>query len=203
MAEERGGSAPEASTGPKGDPRWLVGTLRVILLVLLGGIGWLLALTPPGGGGVDELPGGSLPDFTLDTLDGRQISRADLRGKVTVLNFFATWCGPCRMEMPDLVDLHEDLDGGPVQILGVSAGYDEVGELKPFLKEFRVSFPVLLHGELLMGALKRGSLPTTVVVGPDLAIRAVFEGAVSRGQVEVALAGVGGLPGGGPAAPPP
>jgi len=86
------------------------------------------------------------PDFTLPSLDGRTVRLSDFRGKkVVFLNFWATWCGPCRAEMPSMQTLYEEFQGKDFEMLAVSV--DRYGSDKPvqnFTEERRLTFPVLL-----------------------------------------------------------
>jgi peroxiredoxin len=84
------------------------------------------------------------PDFSLQSLDGRTQHLSDFRGKVVFLNLWATWCPPCRMEMPSMERLHQRLRGKEFVMLAVSE--DEAGAtaVRPFVDDMRLTFPVLL-----------------------------------------------------------
>jgi peroxiredoxin len=82
------------------------------------------------------------PEFTLKDLTGKTWSFADLRGKVVLVNFWATWCPPCRKEMPDLESLFERFQSKDLVILAISD--EEPGKVEPFIRERKVTFPVLL-----------------------------------------------------------
>jgi peroxiredoxin len=81
-------------------------------------------------------------DFTLDDLDGKSWTLQQLTGKVVVVNFWATWCPPCRKEMPDLDAIHRQFSDKGLVILAISD--EEIAKVKPFLAEHPVSYPVLL-----------------------------------------------------------
>lgn len=118
------------------------------------------------------------PDFTLETLDGQNIQLRDLRGQVVVLNFWATWCPPCRAEMPTLGKIAREYQGQDVVILGInSTVQDDVNAIPGFLAQREITFPILLDKS---GKVTRlygiRALPTTFFVGPDGIIRFVTIG---------------------------
>jgi peroxiredoxin len=82
------------------------------------------------------------PEFTLKDLSGKTWTFAELRGKVVLVNFWATWCPPCRKEMPDLETLYRRFESKGLVVLGISD--EEAAKVAPFIRERKVSFPVLL-----------------------------------------------------------
>jgi peroxiredoxin len=89
-------------------------------------------------------PGLSAPDFVFPGLDGKTVRLADYKGKVVFLNIWATWCPPCREEMPSMEKLYKELKGKDFEILAVSIDTAGAKDVAPFMKEFHLSFPVLL-----------------------------------------------------------
>lgn len=85
------------------------------------------------------------PDFTLKTLNGESVRLADLRGQVVMINFWASWCGPCRQEMPLLNKIHDDYHKAGFTLLGINLD-EQTSAAKAFLKTTPVTFPVL-HDE--------------------------------------------------------
>jgi thiol-disulfide isomerase/thioredoxin len=103
----------------------------------------------------------------LKNQDGRDVRMASYKGKVLLVNFWATWCGPCRAETPALVDLQARYGGRGLQVLGISIN-DTVEQLPPFAKEFRVNYPLLVgadHDELIQSYGATVAIPVTVLVG--------------------------------------
>jgi peroxiredoxin len=145
--------------------RWLMATVLV-----LGGA-WI-ALTRPAEGAVTSgaIPsphqGFAAPDFELATLEGGTVRLSDLRGQVVVLNFWASWCPPCRAEMPDLQALHDAYAGRGVVVVSVnSTVQDDEQAARDFAAEFGLTFPVPPDpaGEATR-AYQVQALPTTFVI---------------------------------------
>ena len=95
------------------------------------------------------------PDFTLKSLNGEEVSLNQHRGKYVLVNFWATWCGPCRIEIPDLVRLNQHFDHNEVVIIGVSLDKngtpDELRiQLEKFVKEYKIDYPIFLDNEGLV-----------------------------------------------------
>jgi thiol-disulfide isomerase/thioredoxin len=119
--------------------------------------------------------GGATPQLALRDLQGREHKLADYKGKVVVLNFWATWCDPCREEMPAMQRLQDKLGG---KLVVLAADYGEgpprVGE---FLKKVPVRFTVLLDRDTAAAtAWKVKVLPTTLVIDPEQRIRFIAVG---------------------------
>ncbi len=123
-----------------------------------------------------RMPAGmTVAPFVLRTLDGQVVDSTSLAGKVVLLNFWATWCGPCKEEMPSLDRLRRRLDPRHFAVLTVTADRQH-DSIRTFLTGLGVSLPVLFDEdqEVSRSFMVRG-LPTTVLIGPDgrLAGRAV------------------------------
>ncbi|HXG36130.1 MAG TPA: TlpA disulfide reductase family protein [Dehalococcoidia bacterium] len=132
------------------------------------------ALTP--GAEVGPASGKLAPDFLLGTLDEGEVRLSDLRGKAVVLNFWATWCSPCRKEMPQLVGAYERFKGQGLVVLGVNVQEDR-DTIGRFASEFGIKFPVPIDrsGEVVDEYRLLG-LPTTYFIDRQGVVRGVFRG---------------------------
>ncbi len=112
-------------------------------------------------------PGTAAPAFTLKTVEGREVSSKDLVGKAVLLNFWATWCGPCKDEMPALEWLRRQFDPNAFVLLAVTADIQR-GGIKAFVTQLGLGFPVLLDEDRdVSAAFTVRGLPTTVFIGKD------------------------------------
>jgi len=106
-------------------------------------------------------------DFELQDLSGKKVKLSALKGKVVFLNFWATWCGPCRSEMPSMQRLHEKLKAEGLEILAVDLQEDK-GKVQAFAKELGLAFPILLDSDGRVGAAYNArSIPTTYLLDRD------------------------------------
>ena len=113
------------------------------------------------------LHGTPAPDFTLNDLDGAPVSLKDFRGKVLVVNFWATWCPPCRVEMPSMQRAWAAFQNEGIIFLGIDIGESE-DRVVQFMADLGLDFPVLLDTEsTVTNAWPVKGLPTTVVVDPQ------------------------------------
>jgi peroxiredoxin len=116
------------------------------------------------------------PDFTLQNRSGTAVSLADLKGQVVMINFWATWCGPCRTEMPQLEALYERYDDLGFTLLGVNVENDKKGAEK-WLAETPVSFDVLFDSRNEVSKLYDVvAMPTTVILDKTGKVRFVHNG---------------------------
>ncbi len=130
-----------------------------------GPAGGRISLTAP-----EEAP--PAPELTVETLGGETVPLAK-SGQVTLVNFWATWCGPCRIEIPDLVALQDELGPQGLRIVGVAVGEDAAA-VRPFAEERGINYALVPDADQSIAEAFGGvmGLPTTVVIGPDGTIRA-------------------------------
>jgi thiol-disulfide isomerase/thioredoxin len=134
------------------------------------------------------------PDFKLTSLDGKPVNLADSYGKVILVNFWATWCGPCRAEIPDLVDLQNKYKDR-LQILGLVVDDDDQDAIKNFVSEFRINYPVAIadYGiRMQYGGIP--ALPTSFVLDPEGRIVQKHEGLRDPLLYEMEIRALLGLP---------
>jgi peroxiredoxin len=119
---------------------------------------------------------GVAPDFDLAARDGGQVSLADLKGQVVMVNFWASWCGPCRQEMPHLEALYQRYSSLGFTLLGVNVDKD-AGDAQEFLDETSVSFPILFDPESAVSELYDViAMPSTVLVDREGNMRFIHHG---------------------------
>lgn len=123
--------------------------------------------------------GNMAPDFKLKTLDGETVRLSDFRGERVMVNFWATWCPPCRAEMPDLEKFHQNTD---IVILGVNL-YDtenSIEKVEQFAEEYGLSFPILLDGQSDVANLYQiQPIPTSYMVDSNGLISNMAFGALN------------------------
>ena len=136
-------------------------------------LGLLLAVSASLAGAQELRPwsGGATPPLALQDLEGRPHRLADYRGQVVLINFWATWCGPCREEMPSINKLRASLAGQPFAVLAVNLAEPE-SRIRRFMEQVPLDFPVLLDRDTSVARTwKARILPASFLVGPDGRIR--------------------------------
>lgn len=158
-------------------PLYIIGAIVIIISVVVAGLsldrGPELIKPPPTT--VQDL--GPAPDFTIDVLGGKEKSLRDYRGRPVVVNFWASWCGPCREETPDLVKLHKKY-GDRVDFVGIIYQDDEVA-VRRFMEEFSMEYENGMDvGGKASAAYKITGVPTTFVIDANGGLRARWLGAI-------------------------
>jgi cytochrome c biogenesis protein CcmG/thiol:disulfide interchange protein DsbE len=131
---------------------------------------------------------GAAPAFALPDLRGETVRLEALRGKVVALNFWATWCGPCREEIPELARVYRAHQDRCFEMLGVAEESGSREEVADAARRFGINYPVLLDDQGAAGdAYRIPGYPRTYLIDHQGNIRRTFEGAVSRSELESAL----------------
>lgn len=125
------------------------------------------------------------PDFTLKDADGRVVKLSDYRGKVVLLNFWATWCGPCKIEIPWFMEFEKKYKDQGFAVLGVAMDEDGWPVVKPYISDNKINYRILLGNDevaTLYGGVE--ALPTTVVLDRAGKIVGRHVGLVSKSEYE-------------------
>jgi cytochrome c biogenesis protein CcmG/thiol:disulfide interchange protein DsbE len=153
------------------------------IVILLAGLVWIgLSTDRTGSSTAGKIPapqkGFLAPDFTLETIDGNAVQLSDLRGQAVLLNLWASWCSPCRKEMPAMQRIYEKYQGQDFTILAVNVTYqDNLIDAQNFIQELGLTLPILLDQQ---GSVARQyqlhSLPTSFFIGKDGIIKEIVVG---------------------------
>ena len=160
----------------------LVGPLLILAIAVV-------ACSGPGAGASQGINvGNRAPDFTLEALDGTRVSLQDHRGKVILINFWATWCPPCRAEIPDIEAAFKARQDEGFLVLGINVE-EARAIVTPFVNAFEMSYPVLLDesGRLLQTYRAQG-LPMSVIIDQDGVIQARHVGFLTAADLDRYLA---------------
>ena len=166
--------------------RLIIVGLVAMLMVTLVGIGGAAApdILPVAERNVVKL-GEPAPNFRLRDLNGHSVALSDLRGKVVLLNFWATWCGPCRVEMPAMEELYRTFSRNDFEILAVSTDAQGASVTRPFQQENHLTFPILHDADYRVGLTYGArSLPMTFMVDRQGIVRHQIFGARDWGAAE-------------------
>ena len=169
----------------KRDPVVIIVVAMVVSLMLV--LGFNLARRPPRGttsAGL-QTKNGLAPDFALQSLDGKTVRLSDFRGKAVVLNFWATWCQPCKIEMPWFVELQKQYGPDGLQFLGVAMDDASTKDIADFANSMGVNYPILI-GKETVGDVYGGVqfLPETFFIDRDGKVLDRIFGLKGRGEIE-------------------
>lgn len=132
--------------------------------------------------------GETAPDFKLETLEGETVKLSDYRGKKVILNFWATWCPPCRAEMPHMQKYYEQqAEKDNVEVLAVNLMTKDHGmeKITSFVSEYKLSFPILLDSKGAMGSVYQAvTIPTSYILDTEGRVQSKFVGPMDRATIE-------------------
>jgi len=162
----------------------LIGSIIGIMLVV-GVIGYIGGKVSNNGNVTNQQVSGSsapeenanAPDFSLKTINNTTVRLSDYRGKVVFLNFWATWCPPCRMELPAMEKLYEKLKNQPFIIIAVNIDNGDPGAVKNFVQSMNLTFPVLLDDGNVSKMYNVNAIPTTFIIRKNGTIDTIVNGA--------------------------
>ncbi|WP_338751520.1 TlpA disulfide reductase family protein [Bacillus sp. FJAT-52991] len=132
--------------------------------------------------------GEKAPDFTVKTIQGEEVSLSDYEGKKVILNFWATWCPPCKAEMPHMQKYYEkEAEKNNVEILAVNLTKNDKGKetVADFVKQYGLTFPILLDEEGTLGEQYQAfTIPTTYVLNTDGTVHQKIVGPMDEAMME-------------------
>ena len=160
----------------------------IVLLIIILALGLAVTSCASGSGPTEARVGQQAPDFQLQNLDGQSISLKEFKDKPVLINFWATWCGPCVYEMPFLQEIHNEWSGKGLVLLAINKG-ESPATVSSFLQDQNLSIPVLLDTEQTVSQRYNVfGIPTTFFVDKDGIIQEKIIGAFqSKEQIEKRL----------------
>ena len=168
--------------------RWIlatVGALALALLTLNSSELWFDAARAAGGACPADAKAANF-NFTLKDMRGKDVRLSDYKGKVILLDFWATWCGPCKIEIPWFVEFQNKYGAGGLQVIGVSVD-DTVDTLRPYVRDLKMNYPVLLglnHEDIQNAYGPLWGIPVTAVISRDGKICVKHAGISSKETIE-------------------
>lgn len=160
---------------------WVRLTLVLVMAGLIGfAIYQAIADDRPEGPTVGE----EAPDFELATLDGKKVKLSELRGKGVLVNFWATWCPPCREEMPAIQEMYEKYEPLGFEVVAVNIAESDV-TAEAFARQLNLTFPIVMDRERDVVRLYRvGPLPSSYFIDPEGKVHTKFTGEINIAQLE-------------------
>src|ERR1044072_753540 len=132
----------------------------------------------------DVVVGNTIPDFSLKSLDGKTVSKESLKGEVVVLNFWASWCGPCMGEIPEWEQVAAH---SKARVVGIALDENGVETVKPFAESHQINYTVLLGDQDIFQQFNGVGIPYTLVLDRAQHIVKVYRGPVNRESLEADL----------------
>jgi len=128
------------------------------------------------------------PDFTLKTMEGNTFTLSDQKGKVVVLNFWATWCGPCRKEIPDFIELHKEMKSEGVIFAGISLDEEGWEKVRPYANDMEINYPIMVDdGNVSRQYGPIRAIPTTLIINKKGQVEYVAPGMLTKEKLKPIL----------------
>ncbi len=125
------------------------------------------------------------PNFKLKSQEGKMIDLSKLKGKVVAVNFWATWCGPCRKEIPGFMEVYEQYKGKGLEIVGVSLDQEGWQVVKPYIERSKISYPIVVgDGDLAKAYGGIDAIPATFIIDKQGNVARKHVGFMSKGEFE-------------------
>lgn len=136
-------------------------------------------------GDLSDSPFSTAPAFTLTDLGGNELILSDYKGKVVFLNFWATWCPPCRAEIPGFVEAYAEYKDKGMEIIGISVDRGGLGKVFDFVKAYQINYPVVMYTTQIIRDYEPGrAIPTTIIIDKNGMIRHKHIGYMNKGTLE-------------------
>ena len=166
---------------------WGKKVFKTALIMIVGSM-FLYLIAEPGSGTKSSENTVAAPDFSLVSLEGKTVRLSDYRGKVVVLNFWATWCPPCRKEIPDFIDTQSRYRERGVEFIGIALDDEGRAVVEPFARQVGINYTVLIGDEEVINKFSAGyAIPETFVMDRNGQIRQHYEGMIGKKEIEKAL----------------
>lgn len=146
-----------------------------------------LAMTASAAGPA-ELVGKPAPDFSLPDLSGRTVRLSDFRGRIVLLDFWATWCGPCRREAPVFIELQKKFGHKGFNVIGIAWDEEGMAVVEPYARKLGINYPVMMGTPQVSQAYGGiQGFPMVFLIGRDGKVRETFEGDQDKSRFEKAI----------------
>ena len=140
--------------------------------------------------GLEELVYPQAPSFMLPDLNGNSVSLSDFQGKLVLLDFFATWCVPCRVEIPGFIELYQKYKSRGLVVVGIATDVEGLEVVKPYAKELQIDYPVVIGDIEVVKAYGVPGLPTNLIIDQQGGIRFQYVGVQPKEVFEREILGI-------------
>jgi cytochrome c biogenesis protein CcmG/thiol:disulfide interchange protein DsbE len=156
---------------------------KISVLLLVTTFVWLIFTSAIGAALRVEDP--VAPAFKLKDIKGNNVFLSDYKGKVIFLNFWATWCPPCRAEIPDFIEAYDELNEKGLEIIGISLDVGGIQKVRSFVKNNKMNYPVVMGSQKVVDDYKPGEfIPTTIIIDRQGRIKHKHVGIMSKKMIE-------------------